>query len=165
MAPDPDKPSQAGTPPDPGYERRDANSKWIFGIVAGLFIAIIASELVLKWINAGLASTPPPTDRWSGAAQRTNTLWSQTNYPRLQLSPPADLALFRAREAVQLSSYGWIDRTTGVVHIPIDHAMDLLLQRGLPVRAGINRSRLGPTPLELQQQRTNSTAPETQSPR
>jgi hypothetical protein len=30
----------------------------------------------------------------------------------------------------------WIDPEKGVVRIPIDRAMDLLVERGLPVRAG-----------------------------
>jgi hypothetical protein len=34
-----------------------------------------------------------------------------------------------------LKSYGWIDRDKGVVHIPIDRAIEILAERGLPVRA------------------------------
>lgn len=37
-----------------------------------------------------------------------------------------------AAQAAQLNSYGWVDRTNGVAHIPIDRAMDLISQRGLP---------------------------------
>jgi hypothetical protein len=29
-------------------------------------------------------------------------------------------------------TYGWIDRNGGVVRLPIDRAMDLVLERGLP---------------------------------
>jgi hypothetical protein len=36
----------------------------------------------------------------------------------------------------RLSSYGWVDREAGIVRIPIDRAMDLLAERGLPARAG-----------------------------
>jgi hypothetical protein len=31
-----------------------------------------------------------------------------------------------------LASYGWIDRQAGVVHIPIERAIDLVLEQGLP---------------------------------
>jgi len=34
----------------------------------------------------------------------------------------------------QLNSYGWVDEQAGTAHIPIDHAMDLIVERGLPVR-------------------------------
>ena len=37
-----------------------------------------------------------------------------------------------ANERAILSSYGWIDRDLGVVRIPIDRAMDVLAERGLP---------------------------------
>lgn len=43
------------------------------------------------------------------------------------------IALYAAQNQ-KLNSYGWIDRTNGIVHIPINRAMDLLLQRGLPTR-------------------------------
>lgn len=54
--------------------------------------------------------------------------------PRLQVAPSADLEELRAEEDARLSSYGWIDREQQVVHIPIDRAMDILLEKGLPVR-------------------------------
>jgi hypothetical protein len=54
--------------------------------------------------------------------------------PRLQVSPAQDLRETRDAEEALLYSYGWVDRTTGVVHIPIQQAMELLLQRGIPVQ-------------------------------
>ena len=39
----------------------------------------------------------------------------------------------RAREDAVLTTYGWVDRNTGVARIPIERAMDLLVERGLPV--------------------------------
>ena len=49
--------------------------------------------------------------------------------PRLQTDPHADLAQLRAREQAQLDGYGWVDRGAGTVHIPIDRAMELFVQR------------------------------------
>ena len=37
----------------------------------------------------------------------------------------------RAEEDTLLSTYGWSDKSTGAVRIPIDKAMDLLAARGL----------------------------------
>ncbi len=54
--------------------------------------------------------------------------------PRLLTDEPTNLRDFRATEAQQLEHYGWTDQATGAVHIPIDRAKDLLLERGLPVR-------------------------------
>jgi len=54
--------------------------------------------------------------------------------PRLQTHPREDLRDLRAREDEILGSYGWVDRNAGVVRIPIDAAMKLTLERGLPAR-------------------------------
>jgi hypothetical protein len=54
--------------------------------------------------------------------------------PRLQVSPAQELEQMRSDEDARLYSYGWIDRDTGVVHIPIHRAIDLLIEQGLPVR-------------------------------
>ena len=54
--------------------------------------------------------------------------------PNLQAQPQLDLAEFRARQAEILSSYGWVDRQAGIVRIPIERALDLVAERGLPTR-------------------------------
>jgi hypothetical protein len=38
------------------------------------------------------------------------------------------------QEEKTLHSYGWVDQRAGVVRIPIDRAMELVAQRGLPTR-------------------------------
>ena len=54
--------------------------------------------------------------------------------PRLQANPRIDLRDIRATEDKLLNQYGWIDQSKGIVRIPIDRAMDLLAQQGLPAR-------------------------------
>jgi hypothetical protein len=49
--------------------------------------------------------------------------------PREQPDPLADLTSLRAREETELNSYGWINKTTGVVRIPIERAIDILATR------------------------------------
>jgi len=61
--------------------------------------------------------------------------------PRLQTNPREDLQDLRAQENQILNSYGWIDKNTGVVRIPIDEAMKLVVQRGLPSRQQANDRR------------------------
>ena len=56
--------------------------------------------------------------------------------PRLQIDPRQDMADLRAKEDDLLGSYGWVDKNAGVVRIPIDAAMKLTLERGLPSRQG-----------------------------
>ena len=57
--------------------------------------------------------------------------------PRLQITPWEDLKTFRAAEDLYLHSYGWVDKSAGVAHLPIDKAKALLLQRGLPSRQSL----------------------------
>lgn len=53
--------------------------------------------------------------------------------PRLQANAAADLDKFRAAENETLASYGWVDRNAGIVHMPIDRAMQMVVERGVPV--------------------------------
>ncbi|MBV9071949.1 MAG: hypothetical protein JO231_24785 [Acidobacteria bacterium] len=46
--------------------------------------------------------------------------------PRLQTNPEADLRRLRAEEDKWLNTYHWIDKQTGIVHIPIVEAMKKL---------------------------------------
>jgi hypothetical protein len=48
--------------------------------------------------------------------------------PRLQAAPREDLAELRRRQSRILDSYGWSDRGRGFVRVPIERAMELLLE-------------------------------------
>lgn len=52
-----------------------------------------------------------------------------------QNTPVTDLAAMRESEQRALTTYGWVDPEKGIVRIPIDEAMKLTLQRGLPVQS------------------------------
>ena len=55
--------------------------------------------------------------------------------PRLQQFPPNELYQFRVGEEALLEGYGWMNKEAGIVHIPIEEAMRLTVERGLPSRA------------------------------
>jgi len=55
--------------------------------------------------------------------------------PKLEEDERGQLNGIRLEEEKTLYSYGWVDEKAGTLRIPIDRAMDLLVQRGLPVRA------------------------------
>jgi hypothetical protein len=120
----------AGAPPP--YETRDANpgSLLKFGVVLVLTLAVTwgASKWVFDYFGRvqqlGPAATP---------FERGRPL---PPLPQLQVTPVEDLAQFRAGQEKDLDSYGWVDRSRGTVHIPIQRAMDLLLERGIPARPG-----------------------------
>jgi len=60
--------------------------------------------------------------------------------PVLQADPHAELIALRRGEDSVLSTYGWVNRDSGVVRIPIDQAMEMLVKKGLPHREtkGVN---------------------------
>jgi hypothetical protein len=63
--------------------------------------------------------------------QRFAQPFPQYPEPVLQTNPPADMQAFYAREMQQLHSAGWIDKQTGIVHIPIDQAMQAVVKEGI----------------------------------
>lgn len=54
--------------------------------------------------------------------------------PGIEPFPWAERDVLLTEQADRLNSYGWIDRETGVVRIPLERAMELLVERGLPAR-------------------------------
>jgi hypothetical protein len=52
--------------------------------------------------------------------------------PRLETNTGAALSELRLREDKELATYGWIEGRPGVVRLPIDRAIELLAERGLP---------------------------------
>src|SRR5207247_10197384 len=54
--------------------------------------------------------------------------------PKLSVNPGQDLQTMRAAEDAALKSYEWVDREKGIVRIPVDRAIEILAQKGLPAR-------------------------------
>jgi hypothetical protein len=77
-------------------------------------------------VAAGLRRTPPE--------------------PRLEPDPLPPRRRMVAEEEAVLTTYGWVDRGTGVVRMPVDRAMDLLVERGLPPSKPMAAMTPTPTP-------------------
>ena len=115
----------------PGYETRDAS---IRGLI--LFAVGLATILVLVFVGmVGVFRYFSRSKSLGAPASPFADVRTLPPQPRLQVEPRTDLAHLRQHEDELLNSYGWVDPKAGVVRIPIDRAMDLLLQKGLPVRA------------------------------
>ena len=56
--------------------------------------------------------------------------------PRLETNPGEIFPALHATQEAELNSYGWVDHQKGIVHIPIERAMELLAQSNLPVASG-----------------------------
>jgi hypothetical protein len=56
--------------------------------------------------------------------------------PGLDAAPEMTLQEVLARDNARLQTYGWVDREAGIVHIPIEEAMQQFVESGPPARAG-----------------------------
>lgn len=53
--------------------------------------------------------------------------------PRLQTLPYQDLAAFERSEASSVDTWAWVDKSRGIAQIPVNRAIEILAERGLPV--------------------------------
>jgi hypothetical protein len=116
--------------PEAGYERSDAQPGplALLAVGTGLLALICLTAVAIMW--RALAYETHYTGDLEGSPLAG--LRPLPPSPRLQLYPATDLKDFREQEHDLLSTYGWVDQDKGIVRIPIDRAMDLLAQRGLP---------------------------------
>jgi hypothetical protein len=113
------------------HESRDANARTLAYFGAGIFVVLALVLIAMKWLFFHFAATqplgPPPTP--------FETVRALPPEPRLQVAPAQDWETYWQGQQDILNHYGWVNKQQGVVRLPIDQAMELLLQRGLPVRA------------------------------
>lgn len=122
--------SHSGGGPNEGYERRDMSVRLIGTFLGGLIVAVIAVFLMMWWLFGYYRASEI---RRSEAISPLAEVRQIPPEPRLQVHGAKDLKTFEAEENAVLQSYGWVDRQAGVVRIPIDRAMKLLAERGLPL--------------------------------
>jgi hypothetical protein len=126
------------------HEQKDADVGSL-GMIAALFLicGVIVILACMGLIHLFRVKDQPRQTRVASVAS------TSANFPepRLEVTPAADLQKSRGTDETELNSYGWIDRAAGIVRIPIDRAMELIAQRGLP-EVGANK-----TPLQLMQER------------
>jgi hypothetical protein len=113
------------------HEESDISIQGVFYFVAGLFATSVVVFL-LMWLLFGVfdrreAAREPD---FPLAAGRTRV----PPVPRLQVTPREDFIKLRESQEQVLGNYRWIDREAGRVRIPIEEAIRLTLERGLPVR-------------------------------
>lgn len=128
---------------EPGFEREDLTAKPIILFFLGLTVGCLLVALILKGMYSYLegyenrhAPTPNPLVQQSTADTREVVPADIEKFPepRLESNERMEINDFRMQEEKTLNSYGWVDQQGGVIHIPIDRAMQLLAQRGLPTR-------------------------------
>lgn len=112
------------------HESRDTNlpSLALFG---GAIVVTIAIVMLFCWGLFGIYARVQPLGPTVTPFASSRPLPPE---PRLQPEPENDLENYLKDQHTELNSYGWVDRSQGIVRIPIERAMQLLLQKGLPVR-------------------------------
>lgn len=131
-APEPDRPlsfPRAVSSAAPGYETRDADTRAVLLFLAVLFV-VLNLTLFGTWrlFRHFLVADVPAPSASSFADER-----QIPPAPELQVNGRTDLQRMYDKQQKELETYGWEDRQAGIVRIPIDRAMELLLQKGLPV--------------------------------
>jgi len=116
-------------PPD-----SELNAKLVVVVGLALLLSIALAGAVAWWFSMALrdhleAQDPPPPV----------LIEAQSPYepptPHLEIEPAAQLQALRAEESEILGSYGWIDEAGGVVRVPIERGMELLLETRADGRA------------------------------
>jgi hypothetical protein len=112
-----------------GYETADVSFKGLMYTAAGI-IGLMFLILAISWGLLRFLQAEHPGEVDSPFTEPKNL----PAEPRLQPSPERDLQTFMAYQDSVLSGYGWVNRDSGIVRVPIDTAMELVLKQGLPFR-------------------------------
>jgi len=138
-----------------GYEQSDVKVTGIVVFLTSLFIFVGVCGVVTyglgKLINAHLNKEDGPNTKWTASEDtQIRKLGNLPNNPELQnkiaemtqkFPTPRvqtddgnqDVADLHAREDLLLENYTWVDKSQGKVRIPIERAMQIIAQQGLPV--------------------------------
>ncbi|MGE4055077.1 MAG: hypothetical protein AB7F99_09780 [Vicinamibacterales bacterium] len=116
--------------PQVDHEESDINVSAILKFGAGMIVAGVIVQAVV-WALLSFFDAQQQRPREFPIAEVETRMPPS---PRLQTVPREDLRQLRANGQETLASYGWVDRELGIVRIPIDVAMRLVLERGLPTR-------------------------------
>lgn len=131
-----------------GFEREDLSTRDVFAFMIGLAIVgvviyfiVIGMYSFLDQYERAQMTTASPLVTSKGAMSRVVTQdyvdqrFKENGVPMLETNEGVDLRKDLMNQENQLNSYGWVDEKAGVAHIPIDRAMELIVNRGLPVHA------------------------------
>lgn len=139
-----------------GHELRDISVRAVAWCAAALIVAAIVVHVTLAGLYKIFEHQHPSPDAPSRIAFEAEMIAPE---PRLQVERTKELDQYFASENQKLNSYGWVDKRAGVVHIPIDRAIDLIAQRGLPTRGAGTQNASGVTPVQMQEQKAAATKP------
>jgi hypothetical protein len=112
-----------------GHEHREADLKLVVWGAIGLAVSTVII-MILVWGMFNVLKTTEQTEANEQALSPLATPGQLPPEPRLTAKPYEELQRLRAHEEDVLKHYGWQDPKNGIVHIPIDKAMDIVAQQG-----------------------------------
>ncbi len=116
----------------PRHEQSSINVRPIVLFGLGLLVMAAVAFVSIDWLFDYFAAHQAKVDVLPSPLADPRQLPPE---PRLQVAPADDLQRMRAAEDVTLNSYRWVDQEKGIVSIPIDRAITVLAERGLPARS------------------------------
>lgn len=105
--------------PQSGHEPNTLSLKAAGLFVFILLVLIIGSQPIVAWLLRASGGERHPSIPLASFDPGTARNWNH---------PEADLAALRKEEDEHLTRYTWLDRTRGLVRIPIAEAMKLLAE-------------------------------------
>lgn len=108
-----------------------SKSATLFAVVLGILCitVIIIAVFFVRWWGPQDTSPLASTDI---ARQRP----TQMPAPKLQQLPGEEMKKYSETVISQMDEYGWVNKEKGIVHIPIERAIEAVAEKGLPARAG-----------------------------
>jgi hypothetical protein len=115
------------------HEYSDVNVSAIIRFGIGLLVIGVVIHVFLWWLQGTYSrqNERVQTHVYPLAAGQQDRLPPS---PRLQDNPQQDLQDLRTKQKAILEGYGWVDKEGGVARIPIEDAMKMVVERGVPVR-------------------------------
>ena len=129
--------------PETEVEQSDLGAKGILSFLLGLAIFGVIIHYVLIGMYDVMdryeQTHQPPMSPLVTQVEKQKTenlaeLRAKFPEPRLEVNERSELQGVVLSQEQELNSYGWVDEKAGVVHIPIERAMQLIAQKGLPTR-------------------------------
>jgi hypothetical protein len=118
-----------------GYERSDMNPMVVGAAAVGLLITLGLALVAVTLLGQAVVGVPFAVSRPADLVSGLQASAAPTPpAPALEAQSGQTFGPYRAAEEQKLNSYGWVDRSSGTIRIPIDRAIDLTAQRGLPAR-------------------------------
>jgi len=115
------------------HEESDVNVGAIIRYGIGLFAVAVVVHVFLWWL-LGVYERQNQRAQTQVFPMATGQGDRLPPAPRLQDNPQQELQELRTQQKALLEGYGWVNKETGVVRIPIEDAMKMVVERGLPTR-------------------------------